>query len=150
MSKFCFGLIFWCFINEFDNKKDRKSISFLSLQCKLSYAGTVPALQITFLYITSYTVFPFSVPMHSQFRMKQWSPKWCSICRFVTDSYFHTCALSSSSCAFTFVFIFHAACVKGMPFGACHDRMHQPVHTCASVVVQLLTSVRWEYLMLLC
>ena len=40
---------------------------------------------------------------------------------------------------------FHTAFVKGMPFGACHGRMPQPVLTCASVVVQLLTSVEGEF-----
>ena len=36
---------------------------------------------------------------------------------------------------------FHAAFVKGMPFGAYNRRMPQPVLTCASVDVQLVTSV---------
>jgi len=40
---------------------------------------------------------------------------------------------------------FHTAFVKGMPFGACHGRMPQPVLTCASVVVQLVTSVDREF-----
>ena len=52
------------------NKKDRKSTLFLSLQCKLSYTGTLLVLQITFLYITFYKVAPFSVLMHSQLIMK--------------------------------------------------------------------------------
>jgi hypothetical protein len=39
---------------------------------------------------------------------------------------------------------FHTAFVKGMPFGACYRRMPQPVLTCASVVVQLVTSVDGE------
>ena len=40
---------------------------------------------------------------------------------------------------------FHTAFVKGMPFGARHGRMPQPVPTCASVVVQLVTSVDGEF-----
>jgi hypothetical protein len=40
---------------------------------------------------------------------------------------------------------FHTAFIKGMPFGACHGRMPQPVLTCASVVVQLVTSVDREF-----
>ena len=36
---------------------------------------------------------------------------------------------------------FHTAFVKGMPFGACNRRMPQPVLTCTSVDVQLVTSV---------
>jgi hypothetical protein len=36
--------------------------------------------------------------------------------------------------------LFHIAFVKGMPFGACHERMPQPVLTCASV-----TSVDGEF-----
>ena len=40
---------------------------------------------------------------------------------------------------------FHTAFVKGMPFSACHGRMPQPVLTCASVVVQLVTSVDGEF-----
>jgi hypothetical protein len=39
---------------------------------------------------------------------------------------------------------FHTTFVKGMPFGACHGRMPQPVLTCASVVIQLVTSVDGE------
>jgi hypothetical protein len=65
--------------------------------------------------------------------------KTTSIC------YVHTCALSSSSCAFTFLFVFHTVFVKGMPFGARHGRMPQPVLTCALVVVQLATSVDAEF-----
>jgi hypothetical protein len=38
---------------------------------------------------------------------------------------------------------FHTA-FKDMPLGACHGRMPQPVLTCASVVVQLVTSVDGE------
>jgi len=41
--------------------------------------------------------------------------------------------------------LFHTAFVKGMPFGACHERMPQPVLTYASVVVQLVTSVDGEF-----
>ena len=41
--------------------------------------------------------------------------------------------------------IFHTACVHGMPFSACHGHMPQPVLTCASVVVQLVTSVDGEF-----
>jgi len=33
---------------------------------------------------------------------------------------------------------FHTVFVTGMPFGAFHGRMPQPVLTCASVVVQLV------------
>jgi hypothetical protein len=40
---------------------------------------------------------------------------------------------------------FHIAYVSGMPFGACHGYMPQPVITCASVVVQLVTSVDSEF-----
>jgi hypothetical protein len=40
---------------------------------------------------------------------------------------------------------FCTAFVKGMPFGACHGHMPQPVHTCASVDVQLVTSVDGEF-----
>jgi hypothetical protein len=40
--------------------------------------------------------------------------------------------------------LFHAAFVKGMPFGACHGHMPQPVLTCVSVVVQLVISVDGE------
>ena len=40
---------------------------------------------------------------------------------------------------------FHTAFAKGMPFGAWHERMPQPVLTCASVVVQLVTSVDREF-----
>jgi hypothetical protein len=39
---------------------------------------------------------------------------------------------------------FHTAFVKGMPFGACHGRMPQPVLPHALVVVQLVTSVDGE------
>jgi len=40
---------------------------------------------------------------------------------------------------------FHTACVKGMPFSTRHERMPQPVLTCASVVVQLVTSADGEF-----
>jgi hypothetical protein len=40
---------------------------------------------------------------------------------------------------------FHTVFVKGIPFGACHGRMPQPVLTCASVVVQFVTSVDGEF-----
>jgi len=40
---------------------------------------------------------------------------------------------------------FHTAFIKGMPFGACHGRMPQPVLTCAPVVIQLVTSVEGEF-----
>jgi hypothetical protein len=49
--------------------------------------------------------------------------------------YVHTCALSR----------FHTAFVNGMPFGACHGPMLQPALTCASVVVQLVTSANGEF-----
>jgi hypothetical protein len=39
---------------------------------------------------------------------------------------------------------FHTAFVRGIPFGACHCRVPQPVLTCASVVVQLAASVDGE------
>jgi len=59
--------------------------------------------------------------------------------------YVHTCALSASSCDFTFLFIFHTVFIKGMPFGTRHGRMPQPVLTCASVVLQFATSVDGEF-----
>jgi hypothetical protein len=40
---------------------------------------------------------------------------------------------------------FHTAFIKGMPFGACLGHMPQPVLTCTSVVVQLVTSVNDEF-----
>jgi hypothetical protein len=40
---------------------------------------------------------------------------------------------------------FHTALVKGMPFGACHGRMPQPVLTSASEVFQLVTSAEDEF-----
>jgi hypothetical protein len=40
---------------------------------------------------------------------------------------------------------FHTVFVKGMRFGACHGRMPQPVLTCESVVIQLVTSVDGEF-----
>jgi hypothetical protein len=40
---------------------------------------------------------------------------------------------------------FRSAFVNGMHFGACLGRMPQPVRTCASVVVQLVTSVDDEF-----
>jgi hypothetical protein len=40
---------------------------------------------------------------------------------------------------------FHAAFVKGMPFGSCHGRTPQPVLTCASVDSELVTSADGEF-----
>jgi hypothetical protein len=47
--------------------------------------------------------------------------------------------------SFSTLLRFHTAFVKGMLFGACHGRMPQPVLTCTSVVVQLVTSVGREF-----
>ena len=57
------------------------------------------------------------------------------------NCYVHTCVLLSSSCAFTFPHCVH----HGHAFGACHRHMPQPVITCVSVVVQLVTSVDGEF-----
>jgi len=70
-------------------------------------------------------------------------PKGCSICScqlwsfaMSTLVHFHLpLALSH----------FHTAFIKGMPFGACLGHMPQPVLTCTSVVVQLVTSVNDEF-----
>ena len=52
------------------------------------------------------------------------------------------------SCVFIFLLRFHVSTLLSSTaclFGACHGRMPQPVLTCASVVVQIVTSVDGEF-----
>ena len=64
-----------------------------------------------------------------------------------TSSTSHSMAMSTLVCFQLPLALscFHTAFVKGMPFSAFHGRMPQPVLTCASVVVQLVTSVDSEF-----
>ena len=69
------------------------------------------------------------------------------------DFMFHTPSYSClllcpRSCVFIFLLRFHVSTLRSSTaclFSACHGRMPQPVLTCASVVVQLVTSVDGEF-----